>query len=273
MYSNRVFNFILITIAISCVHALTTFGRSNAKKAESDSYVDDVSPTFTTSGPVIMGYFEDKLHSMKDVNTVEATLSAVKGHYENELKKCEVREGKLMVLLEKVILKPKDMNPACTISVYNTPSDKVLVNRGDILEDGKAYFLKSVDGKFIVVDERKQLGFAKNIPMMYAAKFVASRKSYNVFGLCVEGYCMARCEGCQPDTNDHQSVKFHAQNSDKDFTQWTIEGDNKACVGPYTLKTDGENGYLTLKKTANNDDQLTLGRDQSTVTKFEFILA
>lgn len=127
--------------------------------------------------------------------------------------------------------------------------------------DGKTYYIKSLDGKFAVLDKTKLLAFMRDVPMASASKFTAVKKSCNLYGLCVEGMCMSRCDSCKSDTGDVQTVRFHAKNSDNAYSQWTVEDAAVGGIGgPYTFKTDGGNGYLTSKKTPNNDFQLTLSK-------------
>lgn len=68
--------------------------------------------------------------------------------------------------------------------------------------------------------------------------FTAVQKSCNVYGLCVGGFCMSRCENCTSDTKDYQRVRFHITDSDRVFSQWTLTSSGGVSGGPYNLKID-----------------------------------
>lgn len=48
------------------------------------------------------------------------------------------------------------------------------------------------DDGFVIADATKQLGFTKEITKTSAFKFTALKIGCNVYGLCVDGYCMSR---------------------------------------------------------------------------------
>lgn len=80
------------------------------------------------------------------------------------------------------------------------------------LKNGKQYYLKSADGRYVVVDVSKKLGFMRDVPSTGASKFTAVKKDCTVYGLCVDGTCMS--SACPSDTHDFQSVRFQETNSD-----------------------------------------------------------
>lgn len=145
----------------------------------------------------------------------------------------------------------------------------VVVDKCENLKEGKEYYLQSADGKFAVLDKVKQLGFMRQVDGKNASKFKGTKLGCNFYGLCVDGFCMSRCQECRPDTGDVQSVKFHATNTNGVYSQWTFisAGSN----GESNLKIDGAFGYLTYKATPSGDLQLTLTTQLSNETKFKFI--
>lgn len=144
-----------------------------------------------------------------------------------------------------------------------------VVSKCDNLKDGRQYYLKSADGRFAVVDASKQLGFVKQIAADSACKFTATKVGCNMYGLCVNGFCMSRCMSCHSDTNETQTVKFHVPNTNGAYSRWTFiaAGDG----GQYNLQIDGSYGYLTYKKTPKGDFQLSLSTQRSNETKFQFV--
>lgn len=137
-----------------------------------------------------------------------------------------------------------------------------------VLKNGTQYNIQSADGRFAVVDTNKKLTFLQQIPASDASIFIAVEKSCNVFGLCVNGCCMSRCEGCTSDSNDFETVSFHLDNSDACYSQWTLN--SSAVGGPYVLQVDNKD-YLTYKQTASGD-QLTLSTELNEETIFSIIL-
>lgn len=150
-----------------------------------------------------------------------------------------------------------------------TVKPPVVVDKCENLKEGKEYYLKSADGKFAVVDMVKQLGFMKQVDSKNASKFKGTKLGCNLYGLCVDGFCMSRCAGCRPDTGEVQSVKFHATNTNGAYSKWTFVPTGSA--GEYNLKIDESFGYLTYKATPSGDLQLTLATQLSNETKFKFI--
>lgn len=144
-----------------------------------------------------------------------------------------------------------------------------IVKKCGDLDNGRQYYIKSSEGRFAVLDEYKQLAFMKQIESVGATRFTAIKKDCNVYGLCVDDKCMSRCEECRTDTGDIQSVKFHRNNSDSDFSQWMLIG--TGAGGSYNLKTVEHGAYMTYKRTPNNDYQLTLSRVLSNESEFQFV--
>ncbi len=139
-----------------------------------------------------------------------------------------------------------------------------------ILEDGKQYYIKTTDGRFVVFDANKNLAFVEKVGINDASRFTAFQKSCNVYGLCVGGFCMSRCEQCSSDVDDFQTVKFFRPNSclDNVVTQFTLT--SSTCGnGTYSVQVEGSN-FLTYQQT-DNGDQLTLCTDLNNDTLFEFI--
>lgn len=145
----------------------------------------------------------------------------------------------------------------------------VVVDKCENLKDGKQYYLKSADGRFAVVDAKKQLGFVKQVASNGGSKFTATKLGCNLYGLCVDGFCMSRCMGCKPDTGELQSVKFHATNLNGSYSKWTFI--SAGSDETYNLKIDESYGYLTYTKTPSGDYQLSLSTQLSNETKFQFI--
>lgn len=142
-----------------------------------------------------------------------------------------------------------------------------VVDKCKNLKEGKQYYLKTADGRFVVRDSAKQLGFVKSV----ASKFTATQVGCNLYGLCVDGFCMSRCDGCKSDTNEGQTVKFHLKNSNEPYSRWTFVPAGSA--GVYNLKIDGSFGYLNYKKTSAGDYQVSLSTALSDENKFHFIEA
>lgn len=144
-----------------------------------------------------------------------------------------------------------------------------VVDKCESLKDGKQYYLQSNDGKFAVIDGAKLLGFVKQTDIKGASRLIAKKLGCNVFGLCSDNRCMSRCMGCPSETGDVQTVRFHLSDSNAPYSQWTLLpiGNN----GEFNLKIDGSYGYLTYKKTAKGDYQLTLTTQLSDETKFRFV--
>lgn len=137
-----------------------------------------------------------------------------------------------------------------------------------VLKNGTQYNIQSADGRFAVVDTNKKLAFLQQIPASDASRFIAVEKSCNIFGLCVNGFCMSRCEGCTSDSNDFETVSFHINNSDGGYSQWILT--SSTVGGPYVLQVDNKN-YLTYKQTASGG-QLTLSTELNEGTIFNIIL-
>lgn len=141
-----------------------------------------------------------------------------------------------------------------------------------VLKDGQQYYIQSRDGRFAVVDGNKQAAYMMQISASDASKFTAVQKSCDVYGLCINGFCMSRCEGCISDTEDFETVKFHINNSDGGYSQWklTLVG-YSVDGGAYNLQVD-DNSYLTYKETPYGG-QLTLSTELNDKTTFVLIEA
>lgn len=136
-----------------------------------------------------------------------------------------------------------------------------------VLKNGTQYNIISADGRFAVVDTNKRLAFLQQVPASSASKFTAVAKSCNVFGFCVDGFCMSRCEGCTSDSGDFETVSFHQQNSDFGYSQWTLIA--STAGGPYAMQVDNKS-FLASKQTSAGD-QLTLATDVSDKTIFNIV--
>lgn len=135
-----------------------------------------------------------------------------------------------------------------------------------ILKDGQQYYIQSADGRFAVVDGDKQAAYLMQVSASGASKFTVAQKNCTVYGFCVNGLCMSRCEGCTSDSTDFETVKFHETNSDGGYSQW-----NLSSVGSsYNLQVDNNN-YLTYKTTPSGD-QLTLSAESNDKTTFNVII-
>lgn len=140
-----------------------------------------------------------------------------------------------------------------------------------VLKNGTQYNIQSLDGRYAVVDVNKHLAFLKSVSAADASKFVAVQKTCDFYGLCVNGICMSRCAGCEPDTGDYQTVKFILDNSDGSYSQWNLTYSGGVVGNPYDLQVDSF--YLTYKTTPNGDDQLTLSNDIDDNSAFRVIEA
>lgn len=138
-----------------------------------------------------------------------------------------------------------------------------------ILKDGKQYYLKSVDGRFAVVDAANQWALMNPISTS-PSKFTVVQKSCNVYGLCVNGFCMSRCPGCTSPLSDVQSVKFNVTDSNSPSSQWLLTVVS-GRVGVYNLEVDGTFGYLTYKRTRTGTALLALDPQLTNQSQFEFI--
>lgn len=144
-----------------------------------------------------------------------------------------------------------------------------VVDTCDNLKTGKEYYLKTSDGQFAVVEATNKLGFIRRVNPKRASKFTATKVGCNLYGLCVNGFCMSRCMACQSNAGDLQTVKFHLVNSNEAYSRWTFS--SAGSKGEYNLKVDGSYGYLTYKKTLSDNIQLTLSTQLSNETKFQFV--
>lgn len=145
----------------------------------------------------------------------------------------------------------------------------VVVDKCDNLKDGKQYYLKGADGKYAVVDKTTEFGFMKQISSDGASKFTAKKIGCNLYGLCVNGFCMSRCSICKSTTGDKQTTNFHFTNSNRAYSQWKFISTGKS--GEFNLKIDSKFGYLTSKKTPSGDYQLSLSTQLTVGAKFQFI--
>lgn len=142
----------------------------------------------------------------------------------------------------------------------------------DVLKNGKNVFIKSIDGRYVVLDTTKQLAFIRQTLPSYASQFTVSKKSCNSYGLCVGSACMSRCSQCTSDIGDAQTVKFQLSNSDSALSRWTLTTTDGSVGGPYMLQADS-NGYLTYKKTTSGEEQLTLSTSLTATSLFNVVEA
>lgn len=134
-----------------------------------------------------------------------------------------------------------------------------------MLQNGKEYYLRSADGRYVVFDANNQLAFVKDYPSSYASRFAVVQKKCNVYGLSVDGKFISR---------DQQTLKFNLANADSVRSQWTVTSADGSAAdsqagGPYFLQADA-NGYLTYKSTAAGD-QLSLSTTLTPASQFSFV--
>lgn len=151
------------------------------------------------------------------------------------------------------------------------PPPAPVVDKCENLKNGTQYYLKTADGKFVVVDAFRQLGYILPTGSNTGSKFTATQLGCNLYGLCVDGFCMSRCMGCTSDIGEMQTVKFHLNNSDEPYSRWTFS--SAGSDGVYDLKIDEPYGYLAYKKTTSGKYQLGLAKKLSNETKFQFVEA
>lgn len=169
-------------------------------------------------------------------------------------------QGLLGIVVDVVNLVPQLLQ-AIVDGLTHKPADC------GILNNGQQYYVQSAGGRFAVVDGNKQAAYMMQIPASDSSKFTAVQKNCDVYGFCVNGFCMSRCQGCSSDSGDTETVKFHQANSDGGYSQWKLT--SGAVGGPYNLQVDNNN-YLTYKQTSNGD-QLTLSSSSELGQKFRLV--
>lgn len=95
------------------------------------------------------------------------------------------------------------------------------------------------------------------------------KKGCNVYSLSVDVKFMSRCEGYRPRTGDYETVKFHATDSTQLWSQWTITNKEGSFGGPYNLRSNLSQYFLTFKSVPRSTDRRAPKEpDQQTVSNF-----
>lgn len=164
---------------------------------------------------------------------------------------------------------------AAQLAAFQQALDKRL-NCG-VLKNGKQYYLQSVNGSFKdgyvqasirAVDSERGATLTRQLER--ASKFTAVQKSCNVYGLCVRGLCMSRCEGCKTGTNEYQTVAFHVNDTTGSYSQWTLSPIGGVAGGPYNLKSDIEQ-YLDYVRLQSGAAIVSLNATLLPESQFKFI--
>lgn len=127
-----------------------------------------------------------------------------------------------------------------------------------ILNDAQQYYIQHQDGRYAVVDANKQAAYLMQVSPSAASKFTASQKDCSVYGFCVDGVCMSRCEGCSSDSGDFETVKFQVTNSDAGYAQWNLTAMVSSDQLVYNFEVVDDQGYFLSYEQTPSGDQMTV---------------